>query len=69
MKNHTRAVKIVENSDGALTECTVMDQLVSEWYNDQAVNLDDILALNKKAIDHLQNLRVLLKTELVANKC
>ena len=69
MKSHERAIKIVQHSDGALVECTVMDSLVSDWFNGEPVNLEDILALNDKAIDHLQKLRVKLKTELVANRC
>lgn len=66
MKNPERAVKIVEHSDGSLVESGVMDMLISDWYNGGDVNLDDVLALNKKAIDHLQSLSVLLKKELVS---
>lgn len=49
--------KMVEHSDGALTEITVLDGLVSDHFNGEDVDLDDMLDLNKKAMDHLRNLR------------
>lgn len=51
------AQKMVEHSDGALTEIMVLDGLVSDHFNGEDVDLDAILDLNKKAMDHLRNLR------------
>lgn len=53
--------KMVEHSDGALTEMTVLDSLVSDHLNGENVDLDDMLDLNKKAMDHLRSLRVNLQ--------
>lgn len=55
------AQKMVEHSDGALTEITVLDGLVSDHFNGENVNLDDMLDLNKKAMDHLRNLRIYIQ--------
>lgn len=59
------SAKMIEHSDGALTEITVLDEFVSDFHNGQKVDFDDMLALNKRALDHLNSLRVLLKKEAV----
>ena len=56
----THSAKMIEHSDGALVEISVLDGMVSDYHNGEAIDLDDLLALNKKAMDHLRNLRTLI---------
>ena len=55
------AQEMVEQSDGALTEATVLDSLVTDYFSGESVNLDDLLDLNEKAIHHHTRLRSLIK--------
>lgn len=67
IKDATRAAKIIENSDGAKVDVEVMDDLISNWFHGNPdIDLDEVLSLNKQAIDHLQQVRRHLKKELVA---
>ena len=59
-----RKVKILQHADGALMECQVISDFAGDVYNGENVNLDDVLALSKRALDHLNRLRREIKKEL-----
>lgn len=66
-KDQERAKKIVFYSDSALVEIGVLDDLVSEWFDGETENdIDEMLAICKRAQDHLKNLRANLKREAVS---
>lgn len=66
-KDQERANKIIAASDGAKVETHVMDCELVDWFSgDTSVDLDEVLQVNKRALDYLNQVRSLLKKELTS---
>lgn len=66
-KDQERAIRIIAASDGAKVETLVMDCELDDWFRgDTSVDLDEVLQVNKRALDYLNQVRSLLKKELTS---
>jgi purine nucleoside phosphorylase len=65
-KDKDRAVAMVSRSVLLRSAAVATETDLKNWMDGEDVDLDDVLALTKKAHDHLADLRRLLQKELTS---
>lgn len=65
-KDKNRAVAMVSRSVLLRSAAVAAETDLKNWMDGEDVDLDDVLAMTKKAYDHLKDLRHLIKKEITA---